>query len=281
MPRIAPAAGRTGYDLIGFDSAEKVANLPDATEAHHDAWTRAELARYIEPALDAFGFTRTLYGSDWPVSTDAIAYDEWIALLDDLLAGVPAAQLALLQPGVSPSRRTSDSGGPGTKLVINGAKPSQVSFVLDGADINDANNNTPGSVAGIMLGVGEEQHEVEQTIRDINAENFRTFRNWLGWAQAKSLDEFIAIQRRSGADVRDHLDAVAALRIAVFRDWPYLYDGDAVYEREYLDAYALSPDSVFVLAFDGDAVLFGEGRQWHLYSLHSLLGHVEHGNSVT
>lgn len=63
-----------------------------ATEAHHDAWTRAELARYIEPALDAFGFTRTLYGSDWPVSTDAIAYDEWIALLDDLLAGVPAAQ---------------------------------------------------------------------------------------------------------------------------------------------------------------------------------------------
>ena len=65
----------------------------------------------------------------------------------------------------------------------------------------------------------------------------------------------IAIQRRSGADVRDHLDAVAALRIAVFRDWPYLYDGDAAYEREYLDAYASSPDSVFVLAFDGDAVI--------------------------
>lgn len=65
----------------------------------------------------------------------------------------------------------------------------------------------------------------------------------------------IAIQRRSGADVRDHLDAVAALRIAVFRDWPYLYDGDPIYEREYLDAYARSPDSVFVLAFDGDAVV--------------------------
>ena len=65
----------------------------------------------------------------------------------------------------------------------------------------------------------------------------------------------IAIQRRSGAAVRDHLDAVAALRIAVFRDWPYLYDGDAAYEREYLDAYASSPDSVFVLAFDGDAVI--------------------------
>ncbi len=65
----------------------------------------------------------------------------------------------------------------------------------------------------------------------------------------------IEIRQCSGADVRRHLDAVAALRIAVFRDWPYLYDGDAAYEREYLDAYASSPDSVFVLAFDGDAIV--------------------------
>lgn len=65
----------------------------------------------------------------------------------------------------------------------------------------------------------------------------------------------IRIHRFAGVDVREHLDAVAALRIAVFRDWPYLYDGDPVYEHEYLDAYAQSPDSVFVLAFDGDAVV--------------------------
>lgn len=58
-----------------------------------------------------------------------------------------------------------------------------------------------------------------------------------------------------GADVTAYLDDVARLRIAVFRDWPYLYDGDAAYEREYLAAYAASPDSVFVLARDGDAVI--------------------------
>lgn len=69
------------------------------------------------------------------------------------------------------------------------------------------------------------------------------------------IDTALDIRRFSGADVRRHLDAVAALRIAVFRDWPYLYDGDPAYEREYLDAYAASPDSVFVLAFDGDAVI--------------------------
>lgn len=58
-----------------------------------------------------------------------------------------------------------------------------------------------------------------------------------------------------GADVTPFLDDVARLRIAVFRDWPYLYEGDAAYEREYLAAYAASPDSVFVLARDGDAVV--------------------------
>ncbi len=37
------------------------------------------------------------------------------------------------------------------------------------------------------------------TIRDINADNYRSFRNWLRWSQAKSLDEFAAIQREEAA----------------------------------------------------------------------------------
>ncbi|MEZ5351404.1 MAG: carboxypeptidase regulatory-like domain-containing protein [Bryobacteraceae bacterium] len=69
------------------------------------------------------------------------------------LNGRDFAQLAILEPGVAPSRRSSDSGGPGAKLVIGGNRPSQNSFLLDGADINDANNNTPGSAAGVLLGV--------------------------------------------------------------------------------------------------------------------------------
>jgi len=51
------------------------------------------------------------------------------------------------------------------------------------------------------------------------------------------------------------LDEVAALRIAVFRDWPYLYAGDLDYEREYLATYTRSPDSLFVLAFAGENVI--------------------------
>lgn len=65
----------------------------------------------------------------------------------------------------------------------------------------------------------------------------------------------IRIERCSGAGVQPHLQALAMLRIAVFREWPYLYQGDLGYEADYLAAYARSADSVFVLAFDGDEVV--------------------------
>ncbi|HEX6832480.1 MAG TPA: GNAT family N-acetyltransferase [Rudaea sp.] len=65
----------------------------------------------------------------------------------------------------------------------------------------------------------------------------------------------IDIRTLTGTQVEPYLDAVAALRIAVFRDWPYLYDGDADYERKYLATYANSARSLFVLAFDGARIV--------------------------
>ena len=50
------------------------------------------------------------------------------------------------------------------------------------------------------------------------------------------------------------LEDVARLRIRVFRDFPYLYDGDADYERDYLRAYQ-SPGAVVVAAVDGTRVV--------------------------
>jgi len=58
-----------------------------------------------------------------------------------------------------------------------------------------------------------------------------------------------------GPEITPWLDDVARLRVAVFRDWPYLYEGDFDYERDYLAAYAASAESVFVLAMaDGRVV---------------------------
>ena len=69
------------------------------------------------------------------------------------------------------------------------------------------------------------------------------------------MHDAISLESLSGAALLPHLDDVAKLRIAVFRDWPYLYEGDVGYEREYLAAYAQSADSVVVLARDGDQVM--------------------------
>ncbi|MFP5511018.1 MAG: GNAT family N-acetyltransferase, partial [Alphaproteobacteria bacterium] len=41
----------------------------------------------------------------------------------------------------------------------------------------------------------------------------------------------IRVAALTGAGLEAALDDVARLRIAVFRDWPYLYDGDLAYER--------------------------------------------------
>jgi GNAT superfamily N-acetyltransferase len=57
----------------------------------------------------------------------------------------------------------------------------------------------------------------------------------------------------------DALDAalpdLARLRIAVFRAWPYLYEGDADYEARYVRAYAESPNAVIVGCFDGGTLV--------------------------
>ena len=58
-----------------------------------------------------------------------------------------------------------------------------------------------------------------------------------------------------GAEIAARLDEVARLRIAVFREFPYLYDGDADYEARYLQAYIDAPDSLCVLALDGGRVV--------------------------
>jgi len=55
----------------------------------------------------------------------------------------------------------------------------------------------------------------------------------------------------TGDDLTSAVGQVAQLRIDVFRDWPYLYDGDLAYEEAYLAPFAASEDAILVGAFDG------------------------------
>lgn len=68
---------------------------------------------------------------------------------------------------------------------------------------------------------------------------------------------FSVIAISDPAEKSRHLDALAELRIAVFREWPYLYDGDPAYERDYLREFNAEAGSVLVLASDDGGVIVG------------------------
>jgi len=55
----------------------------------------------------------------------------------------------------------------------------------------------------------------------------------------------------AGEAMRPHLPALARLRVAVFRDWPYLYDGEVNEETLHLSDLARSPRGGMAVAFDG------------------------------
>jgi GNAT superfamily N-acetyltransferase len=60
----------------------------------------------------------------------------------------------------------------------------------------------------------------------------------------------IEIRVLSGADVAAYIDDIATLRIIVFREYPYLYDGTLEAERKYLRHYADNPRAVVIIAMD-------------------------------
>lgn len=59
----------------------------------------------------------------------------------------------------------------------------------------------------------------------------------------------------TGDALRAELSVLAALRTRVFRDWPYLYDGEEGYERRYLATYAESPGAAAVVARAGETIV--------------------------
>jgi GNAT superfamily N-acetyltransferase len=65
----------------------------------------------------------------------------------------------------------------------------------------------------------------------------------------------VRVEPLIGGALAAALPELARLRIAVFRAYPYLYDGDVAYEERYLAAYAASPGAIVAGAFDGDRLV--------------------------
>ena len=91
---------RRGLREPWWSQMRALASLPNvackisgvATEADHRNWTKDQLKPYVAHAIDCFGFDRAMFGSDWTVMELATRYPDWVALVDETIAGASAAE---------------------------------------------------------------------------------------------------------------------------------------------------------------------------------------------
>ena len=69
------------------------------TEADLIHWTKADLVPYVDTVLEAFGPSRILFGSDWPVCTVAASYGDWFALVQGFLGNLSSNERAQVLGG--------------------------------------------------------------------------------------------------------------------------------------------------------------------------------------
>lgn len=59
----------------------------------------------------------------------------------------------------------------------------------------------------------------------------------------------------TGTAIADVLDDLATLRLDIFPEYPYLYQGRREDEITYLGTYAEAPDACVILAYDGNTIV--------------------------
>jgi GNAT superfamily N-acetyltransferase len=70
-------------------------------------------------------------------------------------------------------------------------------------------------------------------------------------SEAQSDRKKLDVTSVTGDGIYAILPDLARLRMVVFRDWPYLYDGTLDYEEKYLKRFAAAKGAVVIAAYDG------------------------------
>ncbi|WAC10502.1 GNAT family N-acetyltransferase [Dyadobacter pollutisoli] len=68
------------------------------------------------------------------------------------------------------------------------------------------------------------------------------------------IDQLTYIQKK-GAEIESVVDDLAQLRITVFHDYPYLYEGTLAYEKIYLKTYIQAEQSFLFAVYDGSKMV--------------------------
>ncbi len=65
----------------------------------------------------------------------------------------------------------------------------------------------------------------------------------------------VTVRTVTGQDILPLLPDLARLRIGVFREWPYIYDGDIAHEEEYLQTYVKAEGAAVIVAEEDGKVV--------------------------
>ena len=71
------------------------------TEAGYTTWKEEDLAPYFDTVLEAFGPSRLLFGSDWPVCLVAASYGSWLALVKRQIAMLTDSEQSAILGGTA------------------------------------------------------------------------------------------------------------------------------------------------------------------------------------
>jgi len=66
------------------------------TEASWKGWSKSDFVPYLDVIFDAFGPSRLMIGSDWPVCTLASGYKDTLQIVIDYINPVSPADLELI-----------------------------------------------------------------------------------------------------------------------------------------------------------------------------------------
>ncbi|MFD0896118.1 amidohydrolase family protein [Luteolibacter ambystomatis] len=96
-----PAEWETGIRALAAldNTACKISGL--ATEVRDSSWIPDILRRYLDVLLDAFGPSRLMFGSDWPVCLLATPHAAWVETVTSHLASLSATECEAILTGTA------------------------------------------------------------------------------------------------------------------------------------------------------------------------------------
>ncbi len=140
-----------------------------------------------------------------------------------------------------------------TILVSEDGLKATAEFVVLGNYVNTAPGLPEASNQTYLLNVGCFFEIKNNKISRVS--NYYNVTEWLN--QINPIKNNVTIKPLFGEQIHKHLEEFAHLRINIFKNYPYLYNGNINYEKDYLNAYLQSQNSVLIGAFYNNELVGG------------------------